>query len=231
MRLTKRVQEVVTPPRAPIEWTPRKLPLKKLRLDGSLVLICALFFSLAGVERARAQAASGKPVPGTGKSAAVADPPSIDLAGYNRVLAKYKGRPLLVIFWATWCEPCRDEYPMIVELEKQYAPQGLAIFGVDMDDDAEMNLVRHFLARNQPRFPNYRQKPGIDVDAFYQGVNPAWTGTMPETVFYGRNGHLIGHFVGEHSRADFEQAIQMILSSPSASESPKQTSAPPPAKR
>lgn len=193
-------------------------------------IICAMLIAFAAVLPARPQSATSKAAPGAGKSAVVADPPVIDLAGYNRVLVKYKGKPLLVTFWATWCEPCRDEYPMIVKLQKQYAPQGLAVFGVDMDDDAEMNLVRHFLARNQPRFPNYRQKPGIDVDAFYQGVNPAWTGTMPETVFYGRDGHLIGHFVGAHSRADFEQAIQMILSSPSATQSPKQTSAPPPPK-
>lgn len=201
--------------------------MKASRHDFLLLIFCALLLSLTAVGQARPQASSAKAASGTGKPATATDPPVIDLAGYNRVLAKYKGRPLVVTFWATWCEPCRDEYPMIVELEKQYAPQGLAVFGVDMDDDAEMNLVRHFLARNQPRFPNYRQKPGIDVDAFYQGVNPAWTGTMPETVFYGRDGHLIGHFVGAHSRADFEKAIQMILSSPPASESPKQTSAPP----
>ena len=149
----------------------------------------------------------------------------IDLAGYNRVLAKYEGKPLLVTFWATWCEPCRDEYPMIVELEKQYAPRGLAVFGVNMDDDAEINLVRHFLARHQPRFPNYRQKSGIDVDAFYRGVNPEWTGTMPETVFYGRDGRIVKHFIGVHSRAEFEQTIQLILSDPAAAQNSMPASA------
>jgi hypothetical protein len=103
-----------------------------------------------------------------------------------------------------------------VELQKQYAPQGLAIFGVSLDDDADMNLVRRFLARNQPGFSNYRQKPGIDVDAFYRGVNPVWTGTMPETIFYGRDGHIIGHFVGGQSRASFEEGIRQVLASPGA---------------
>jgi thiol-disulfide isomerase/thioredoxin len=157
------------------------------------------------------QGAGSKPAPSTVKGAPSADPPLIDLAGYNQVLAKYKGKPILVTFWATWCEPCRDEYPMIVELEKQYSSQGLAVFGVDMDDTAEMNLVRRFLARNQPRFPNYRQKPGIDLDAFYHGVNPEWTGSMPETVFYGRDGRIAGHFIGEQPRARFEEAIHLIL--------------------
>ncbi|HYL68714.1 MAG TPA: TlpA disulfide reductase family protein [Candidatus Limnocylindria bacterium] len=176
-----------------------------------LGLAISLLILLAANLAARQQGASGKTASGTAKGAASADLPLIDLAGYNQALAKYKGKPILVTFWATWCEPCRDEYPMIVELEKQYSSQGLAVFGVDMDDTAEMNLVRRFLARNQPRFPNYRQKPGIDLDAFYHGVNPAWTGSMPETVFYGRDGRIAGHFVGERSRASFEQAIHSIL--------------------
>ena len=105
---------------------------------------------------------------------------------------------------------------MLVQLQKQYAPQGLAIFGVSLDDDADMNLVRRFLARNQPGFPSYRQKPGIDVDSFYRGVNPAWTGSMPETIFYGRDGRIIGHFIGEQPRAAFEEGIHQVLSSPGA---------------
>jgi thiol-disulfide isomerase/thioredoxin len=145
------------------------------------------------------------------KRPAVPDPVLVDVAGYNRVVAKYHGKPLLVTFWATWCEPCREEYPLLINLAKEYSPRGLSIFGVSMDDDSDMNLVRHFLANNQPGFPNYRQKPGIDVDEFYHGVNPNWLGGMPETIFYGRDGRIVTHFVGEQSRATFERAIQTIL--------------------
>jgi thiol-disulfide isomerase/thioredoxin len=185
----------------------------------SVLLALAMIFSFAASTIARQQS-SAKPAPNAGKGAA-AELQLIDLAGYNQILAKYKGKPLLVTFWATWCEPCRDEYPMIVDLEKKYASQGLVVFGVDMDDDAEMNLVRRFIARNQPRFPNYRQKPGIDLDAFYRGVNPAWTGSMPETVFYSRDGRIAGHFIGEQTRAAFDQAIHSILTNPAATASGK----------
>jgi thiol-disulfide isomerase/thioredoxin len=184
--------------------------LQILRTIPACLVASVLFFP----GHVNGQNASAKAAGSAAKQGAAADLPLIDLAGYNQVLAKFKGKPLLVTFWATWCEPCRDEYPMIVELAKQYAPQGLAVYGVSLDDDSDMHLVRHFLAQNRPEFKNYRQKPGIDVDAFYHGVNPAWSGTMPETIFYGRDGKIAGHFVGEQPRAAFEQAIKLILASP-----------------
>ena len=75
------------------------------------------------------------------------DPALIDVEAYQKLLAAYHGKPLLVTFWATWCEPCRDEYPMLNELAKQYAPQGLKVIGVSMDDDGDLILMRRFLAR------------------------------------------------------------------------------------
>jgi cytochrome c biogenesis protein CcmG, thiol:disulfide interchange protein DsbE len=139
------------------------------------------------------------------------DPPLLDLGGYKDLIAKYRGKGLLVTFWATWCQPCRDEYPMIISLSKEYGPQGLAVVGVSLDEDADMGLVRQFLDKSQPGFPNFRQKPGIDADAFYQGVNPDWRGTMPQTDFYGRDGHLARYFVGQKAKEAFVQAIKLIL--------------------
>jgi len=170
-----------------------------------------LLFSALTCGNVRAQTSSARPAPAAHKPSTTASLPLIDVDGYRQVLAKYRGKPLLATFWATWCEPCRDEFPMVVQLAKQYAPQGLAVFGVNLDNDADMRLVRHFLEKNQPGFPSYRQKPGIDVDAFYHGVNPAWSGTMPENIFYYRDGRIAGHFVGEQSRSAFEQAIREIL--------------------
>jgi thiol-disulfide isomerase/thioredoxin len=171
-----------------------------------LFVLCALFGPPAGAQTAWPQ----KSAPGAAKTAAP-DPVLIDLTGYNQILAKYRGKPLVVNFWATWCEPCREEYPMLVDLAKQFAPQGVVVVGVSMDDDSDMNLVRRFLVRNHPGFPNYRQKPGIDLDAFYPAVNPEWHGSMPETVFYAADGRILGSFVGSRPREVFEQAIRAIL--------------------
>ena len=153
-----------------------------------------------------AKKAAPKPV-----ATANANLPLIDLAGYNKLLAKYKGKPLLVTFWATWCEPCRDEFPTLVALSEEYRPKGLEVFGINLDSNADMNLVRHFLAQYRPDFPSYRQDPQIDVDAFYHGVNPQWRGEMPLTMFYNRDGRMAQSFIAEQTRATFEQAIRSIL--------------------
>lgn len=139
------------------------------------------------------------------------DPQLIDVQGYQQVLEKYKGKPLLVTFWATWCEPCRDEYPMLNELAKQYAPQGLQVVGVDLDQDGDLILMRRFLARYKPIFPNYRKAKGQE-DAFTQGVMPGWNGAIPASFFYGKDGRQIGHLLGEGSRETYDAAIRMLLS-------------------
>lgn len=159
----------------------------------------------------RGQSTGSKSAARGGKSTANLDPALIDLAGYQQLLSRYHGKPLVVNFWATWCEPCRDEYPMIVDLAKQFKSQGVEVVGIDMDDQSDMNLVRRFIARMQPPFTNYRQKPGIDLDHFYDGVNPQWKGTMPQTIFYGRDGSVVGFFLGSRPRPQFEQAFRATL--------------------
>jgi thiol-disulfide isomerase/thioredoxin len=166
---------------------------------------------LLAVVPARTQTESTKQNSHAGKTTAVPDPPLIDLAGYQQLIAKYHEKALVVNFWATWCEPCRDEYPLIVELAKQFKPEGVNVIGIDMDDQSDMNLVRRFLLRTQPTFSNYRQRPGINLDAFYDGINPEWKGTMPQTIFYGKDGNIIGFFLGTRPRPVFEQAFRATL--------------------
>jgi cytochrome c biogenesis protein CcmG, thiol:disulfide interchange protein DsbE len=190
--------------------------LEKKQKYRFVVFALALLLSMTAVHPARTENAAGKPDPSAAQAAKVPDPQVIDLAGYQQILAKYHGKPLVVNFWATWCEPCRDEYPLIVELANEFKAQGVSVIGINMDDDSDMNLVRRFVARTQPHFPNYRQKPGIDLDAFYRGVNPEWKGTMPQTVFYTRDGHIGGFFLGTRPRPVFEQAFRDLLAKPTA---------------
>jgi thiol-disulfide isomerase/thioredoxin len=155
-------------------------------------------------------AATAVAAPQAAKNAATRDPEMIDLQAYQKLVAQYHGKPLLVNFWATWCEPCRHEYPMLNELAKQYAPQGLKIVGVSLDDDGDLILMRRFLARYNPIFPNYRKKAG-GIEAFTQAILPGWTGSLPVSVFYGKNGQPAGHILGEGTREKYEAAIQSLL--------------------
>jgi len=139
------------------------------------------------------------------------DPPLMDNHGYEKILQQYHGQPLLVTFWATWCEPCRDEYPMLNELAKQYDPQGLKVVGINLDQEGDLILMRRFLARYKPVFPNYRKSKG-DEDAFNTMVMPGWTGSLPASFFYARDGQQVAHLVGASDHDTYDAAIRMLLS-------------------
>jgi len=156
-------------------------------------------------------AATAIAVPQTKKTPAGHDPQMIDAPAYQKLLDKYRGKPVLVNFWATWCEPCRDEYPMLNELAKQYVPQGLKVVGVSMDDDGDLILMRRFLARYKPVFPNYRKMAGTE-EAFRQSIFPGWTGSLPATYFYDKDGKQVGHVFGEGKREAYEATIRTLLS-------------------
>ena len=146
------------------------------------------------------------------KATAPNDPELIDAQGLQKLLDQYRGKPLQVTFWATWCEPCRDEYPMLNDLAKQYAPQGLKVVGVNLDDDGDLILMRRFLTRYKPVFPNYRKMAGGE-EAFHQVVSPLWTGALPATFFYARDGRQVGHVFGEGKRETYEDAIRSLVGS------------------
>jgi thiol-disulfide isomerase/thioredoxin len=148
---------------------------------------------------------------GVAQTAPPKDPPLIDAEGYQKILQQHKGQPLLVTFWATWCEPCRDEYPMLNDLAKQYAPQGLKVIGINLDQDGDIVLMRRFLARYKPVFPNYRKTKGEEA-AFSNAVMPGWNGSLPASFFYAKDGSQIGHQVGATDRETYDAAIRTLLS-------------------
>src|ERR1700738_1095172 len=150
----------------------------------------ALLLCLSGVALAIAVAGPQSP-----KQPAAQDLKMIDAQGYQELVEQYRGKPLLVTFWATWCEPCRDEYPMLNELAKEYAPKGLSVVGVNLDEDGDLILMRRFIARYKPVFPNYRKKKGEET-AFVQSVLPGWNGAIPASFLYAKGGGQAGHVMG-----------------------------------
>jgi thiol-disulfide isomerase/thioredoxin len=157
--------------------------------------------------------AVGASVAGAPQTQAPHDPQIIDVQGYQKLVRQYHGKPLLINFWATWCEPCRDEYPMLNELAKEYAPKGLRVVGVDSDQDGDLILMRRFIARYKPVFPNYRKKPVKPEEeaVFNQAVLPEWRGQLPATFLYDKDGQLIGHYFGAQNRETYEATIRKLL--------------------
>ena len=169
----------------------------RLRMRTGAVL-CATFFlsiSLAGAPQSKAPR----------------DPQVIDAQGYQKLVRQYHGKPLVMTFWATWCEPCRDEYPMLNELAKQYGPQGLQVVGINFNDDGDLILMRRFMARYKPIFPNYRKHQG-DEAAFEKAVSPEWNGSLPVSFFYDKDGKLVGHVLGASNRETYEAAFRQLIS-------------------
>jgi thiol-disulfide isomerase/thioredoxin len=190
-------------------------PAIRLSLALAIITSCAVALSTNSIASQTPSAASAARSSQAAKPAAPRELSQIDLAGYNKLLADHKGKPLLVTFWATWCEPCRDEFPIINQIARDYASKGLVVLGVDMDDDSAVNLIQHFLDRNKPIFPSVRKKMGHE-DAFVNGVDPQWHDEMPANFFYAADGRLLGFMIGGHTRPDFDKIINGILSAGAA---------------
>src|SRR5215470_5098198 len=84
----------------------------------------------------------------------------IDAKGLGRLVASQKGRVVLVNFWATWCVPCREEFPDLARLQRNLGPRGLQVFGISTDLSKEMPEVEKFIAIQRPEFPNYHKTSG-----------------------------------------------------------------------
>lgn len=194
---------------------------KDLRRGCSLILAVVLTAFTLDVATGAAfvgssRQAAGPDSPPPNKAASPQPQKPLEVVDGDRYLAhvaEFHGKPLMVTFWATWCEPCRDEYPMVIELARQYAPKGLNVFGVDLDDDAEEPLALRFLAKTQPGFTNYRKRSGKEEE-FINRVNRKWSGVLPATFFYAPDGRLDGQIVGEQKREAFVTAIEQLLAVP-----------------
>jgi thiol-disulfide isomerase/thioredoxin len=149
-------------------------------------------------------------------AAAAQTPPSrlageLDAKGLAARIEAEKGNVVLLNFWATWCVPCREEYPDIVRLQKALSPKGLRVIGVSTDFSKQLPAVEAFLIKNRPTFPNYHRKSGGDDQDFINAVDPKWGGELPFSVLYGRDGNKVRTLSGKSSYADFEREVLKVL--------------------
>lgn len=110
----------------------------------------------------------------------------IDTLGLKKLL-KPRGKPLLINFWATWCDPCREEFPELVKIETDYRGK-LDVITISLDDLADIKTyVPKFLSEMKAEMPAYLLRTR-DESAAIKMVSPDWAGNLPLTVLYFPNG-------------------------------------------
>jgi len=129
------------------------------------------------------------------------------LTGETVSLSEFRGKVVLLNFWATWVGPCKILTPWLVELQEQYGPQGLQIIGVVLDDEATKAEIGEFA--DQMRV-NYPILIGNEKVATAYGGIPA----MPASFFVGRNGQIAGSVIGLKSKGEIEDLIKRALDTP-----------------
>jgi peroxiredoxin len=118
-------------------------------------------------------------------------------------LADYKGKVVLLDFWATWCGPCKIEIPWFMEMQRKNKDKGFEVVGVAMDDEG-WEVVKPFITKMSV---NYRMLIGNDTTAqAYGGVD-----ALPTTFLIDRTGKIAAVHVGLSSKKEFEDGIEQLL--------------------
>ena len=121
-------------------------------------------------------------------------------AGADTILAEVK-RPgasaVLVNVWATWCAPCREEFPDLLHVARELAPRGLRLVLVSVDFAEDEAVTTKFLTSQGVDFPTFH-RTGKD-EAFVDGREPQWSGSIPATFLYDANGKLVRFWEGKAS--------------------------------
>jgi thiol-disulfide isomerase/thioredoxin len=128
-----------------------------------------------------------------------------DLNGRMRDLAEWRGKVLVLNFWATWCAPCREEIPMLVQAREAYAPQGVEIVGIAIDNAAK---VREFTANTPISYP-VLVADGSGLDLVRALGNSA--GGLPYTVFVDQDGRPARSRLGALTRAELDAILSQML--------------------
>jgi cytochrome c biogenesis protein CcmG, thiol:disulfide interchange protein DsbE len=173
----------------------RRLPFPVL--VGAALLPLAFIAALGLMVALRAPAQSptiiGAPAP---------DFALADLDGNPVRLAELQGRPIVLNFWASWCGPCVEEFPLLREAAARHADAGLVVVGVIYQDRSE--AARDFMARHGATWAA-AMDPGERVSTAYGILGP------PETFFIGRDGRISARQFGQFSAASLEEKIAAII--------------------
>jgi len=185
----------------------------------TLGLVCAAVLAQQKTSIARAPITptivNGHPVDGIDVTDYGADVREIDLDGLKKILQRDSNdkRPLLLNFWATWCDPCREEFPDLVKLDSDYQNKGLNFIAFSLDDITDIKSeVPKFLSQMKATMPvvllNVKDpEPAIKV------VDPTWDGQLPATFLYDKDGKIVFKHFGKIKPDELRVAIDKQISS------------------
>lgn len=140
----------------------------------------------------------------------------IDDAKLKEII-KPNGKPLLVNFWATWCDPCREEFPDLVKLENDYRGK-VDVITISLDDLAEINTsVPKFLSEMKAEMPSYLLV-SKDEGAIISTISKDWSGGLPFTVLYDEKGETLYFKQGKFKVPELREKIDKLLTNVQSAE-------------
>jgi thiol-disulfide isomerase/thioredoxin len=140
------------------------------------------------------------------KKAAPADLNLVDLDGKKVHLKDYRGKLVVLNFWATWCVPCRDEMPMFVEVEKAWTSKGVIFIGASLDDKKSVKAIPEFMQKYKIDFPVWTGTTGDDMDHLKMGD------AVPDTAFLDEEGVILARVQGEIKKSELVERLEWLTS-------------------
>jgi len=135
----------------------------------------------------------------------------IDTEALKGLITQPRARPLLVNFWATFCDPCRDEFPDLVKIDKDYRPQSIEFVTVSLDDFGEIKTsVPQFLVSMKATMPAYLLNV-TDPEPAINFIDRRWQGDLPATYLYNEKGELVYKHIGRVNTAELREAIEKVV--------------------
>jgi thiol-disulfide isomerase/thioredoxin len=127
-----------------------------------------------------------------------------DSNGRKVRLHDLRGKPVVLNFWATWCGPCNDEMPMLVEMEREYAARGVLFIGASLDEARTRAKIPAFLAEHKVGFPVWYGATADDLDKLQLG--PA----VPATAFLDAEGRIVARILGQARPAEVKERLDWL---------------------
>ncbi len=144
-------------------------------------------------------------------------------AGELQALVRSPGaRATLVNVWASWCQPCREEFPDLVRLARTYEGKGLRLVFVSADFEEDVPAARKFLAKQGVGWPTYL-KTGDDMQ-FIDSLDARWSGALPGSFLYDESGRLRRIWEGKADYATIEERLLSVLGPSSPKDSTEDAS-------